>query len=118
MLKLVTPEQIEAAVHDRIRAVLQERFAQVQAFGGADKLNATLGLSSLDLALLVAELESELGVDPFAKLVSITSVRTVDDLVRAYRSAVFGDNKPQANDSDLASAMQRASSRRERRARK
>ena len=118
MLKPGAPEQIEAVVHERIRAVLQERFAEVQAIGGADKLNATLGLSSLDLALLVAELESELGVDPFAKLVSITSVRTVDDLVRAYRGAVFGDGKPQANDGDLASAMERASSRRARRARK
>ncbi len=118
MLKPGMPEQIEAVVHNRIRAVLQERFAQVQAFRGADKLNATLGLSSLDLALLVAELEIELGVDPFAKLVSITSVRTVDDLVRAYRSAIFGDNKPQANQSDLASAMERASSRQARRARK
>ena len=118
MLKPGAPEQIEAAVHDKIRAVLQERFAQVQAFGGADKLNATLGLSSLDLALLVAELEIELGVDPFAKLVSITSVRTVDDLVRAYRIAVFSDDKPQADDSDLAAARQRASSRRIRRARK
>jgi acyl carrier protein len=118
MLKPGTPEQIEAVVHDRIRAVLEERFAPVQALGGADRLNATLGLSSLDLACLIAELEIELGVDPFAKLVSITSVRTVDDLVRAYRSAILGDNNPQANDTDLASAMRRASSRRARRARK
>ena len=118
MLKPGTPEQIEAAVHDRIRAVLQERSAAVPAFSGADKLNATLGLSSLDLALLVAELEIKLGVDPFAKLISITSVRTVDDLVRAYRSAVLVHGKPPANDGDLVSAIERASSRRARRARK
>jgi acyl carrier protein len=118
MLNRGTPEQIEAVVHGKIRAVLQERFGQVPAFGGADKLNATLGLSSLDLAFLVAELEVELGVDPFAKLVSITSVRSVDDLVRAYRRAIFGDNKLQAEDTDLAAATQRAGSRQARRARK
>ena len=58
-----------------------------------DKLNATLGLTSLDLAFLVAELEAELGVDPFAKLVSITSVRSVGDLVRAYQQAFFPELK-------------------------
>lgn len=118
MLKPGAPEQIEAAVHDKIRAVLQERFGRASAFCGADKLNATLGLSSLDLAFLVAELEVELGVDPFAKLVSITSVRSVDDLVQAYRSAVMGDSKLPAEAADLAIAMQRASSRRARRDRK
>jgi acyl carrier protein len=118
MLSRGTPEQIEAVVHQKIRAVLQERFGQIPAFGGADKLNATLGFSSLDLAFLVAELEVELGVDPFAKLVSITSVRSVDDLVQAYRRAIFGDNKLQAEDNDLAAAIQRAGSRRARRARK
>ena len=118
MLKPDAPEQIEAVVHDKIRAVLQERFGQAAAFRGADKLNATLGLSSLDLAFLVAELEFELGVDPFAKLVSITSVRSVDDLVQAYRIAVFGDSKPPTEDRELAAATQRASSRRTRRERK
>jgi acyl carrier protein len=118
MLKPSTPEQIEAVVHERIRAVLQERFGQVRPFGGADKLNATLGLSSLDLAFLVAELEAEFGVDPFAKAVSITSVRSVDDVVRAYRNAVFGDHEVQGEDGDLAAAMQRAATRQARRARK
>jgi hypothetical protein len=58
-------------------------------FRAARLLSATLGLSSLDLAFVVAELEAELGVDPFAKLVSITSVRSVGDLVRAYQQALF-----------------------------
>jgi hypothetical protein len=75
-------------------------------------------LSSLDLAFLVAELEADLGVDPFSKLVSITSIRSVDDLVRAYRGAILGDDKLQAQESDLAAAVQRANSRRARRARK
>jgi acyl carrier protein len=118
MLKPGTPEQIEAVVHDRIRRVLQQRSDQVHVLGGTDKLNATLGLSSLDLAFLVAELEADLGVDPFSKLVSITSIRSVDDLVRAYRGTVPGGDKLQAQESDLAAAVQRANNRRARRARK
>jgi acyl carrier protein len=118
VLKPSAPKQIEAVVYEKIRAVLQERFGQVRAFVGTDKLNATLGLSSLDLAFLVADLEAELGVDPFAKVVSITSVRSVDDLVRAYRNAVLGEGEPQTQDVDLAAAMERARSRRARRARK
>jgi acyl carrier protein len=118
MLKPGTPEQIEAVVHDRIRRMLQQRSGQVHALGGADKLNATLGLSSLDLAFLVAELEADFGVDPFSKLVPITSIRSVDDLVRAYRSAMFGGDQRRAGESDLAAAVQRANNRRARRARK
>ena len=89
MLTAPTLAQIECVVHDRIRAVLAERVGEVGPLSGTEKLSATLGLSSLDLAFLVAELEAELGVDPFAKLVSITSVRSVEDLVRAYQQAFF-----------------------------
>ena len=83
-----------------------------------DKLNATLGLSSLDLAVIVAELEIELGTDPFAKLVPITSVRSVDDLVDAYRKALLPDANTPEPDNELAAAMQRAERRRTRKGRK
>jgi len=116
MLKPRTPEQIEVAVHEKIRTILQERLGEVRTLGGTEKLNATLGLSSLDLAFLVAELEAELGVDPFAKSVSITSIRSVDDLVIAYRNAFFCNQKLELEDRDLSAAMRRASSRRARRA--
>ena len=85
MLSAPTLAQIESIVHSRIRTLLAERAGDVGHISGADKLSATLGLSSLDLAFLVAELEAEFGVDPFVKLVSITSVRSVEDLVRAYQ---------------------------------
>jgi acyl carrier protein len=117
MLKPGTPEQIEAVVHDRIHRVLRQRSGQDRELVGTDKLNATLGLSSLDLAFLVAELEADLGIDPFAKLVSITSIRSVDDLVGAYRSAILGGDTPRSQENDLAAAMQRANDRRARRAR-
>jgi acyl carrier protein len=115
MLTRLTRSQIEALVHDRIRALLQERFGDARPFSASDKLNATLGLSSLDLAFLVSDLEAELGVDPFAKLVSITSVRAVDDLVHAYQQAFFPGLE--TADDGLAMAGQRAELRKSRRRR-
>jgi len=114
MLTVSTPTQIEAIVHDRIRAILAERAEDVGPLSGSEKLNATLGLSSLDLALLVAELEAELGVDPFAKLISITSVRSVDDLVSAYQQAFFPELQRRGGDHTIAAAVQRARTRRAR----
>ena len=118
MLTAPTAAQIESIVHDKIRAVLAERAGEVGRLSGAEKLSATLGLSSLDLAFLVAELEAELGVDPFAKLVSITSVRSVADLVRAYQQAFFPEFQRGGKDDAIAAATKRAQTRRARRERR
>ena len=118
MLTAPTLAQIESIVHGRIRAVLAERGSEIRAFSGTEKLSATLGLSSLDLALLVAELEAELGVDPFAKLVSITSVRSVKDLVRAYQQAFFPELGRGGNEDAIAAALKRARTRRTRQERR
>jgi len=115
MLTTLTPEELRVVIHGRIRSLLHERCGEARAFSGQDKLNATLGLSSLDLAFLVADLEAELGVDPFAKLVSITTVRSVDDLERAYRGALFPQTAAPRHDNDLASAAARAQTRLSRR---
>jgi acyl carrier protein len=115
MLTTLTPDGLRTVIHGRIRSVLKERFGEDRAFSAHDKLAATLGLSSLDLALLVADLEAELGVDPFAKLVSITSVRSVEDLERAYQHAFFPDTGAPPPDDGLAAAADRARTRRSRR---
>jgi acyl carrier protein len=114
MLTAPTLAQIHSIIHDRIRAVLVERVGEVGPLSGAEKLSATLGLSSLDLAFLVADLEAELGVDPFAKLVSITSVRSVEDLVGAYQQAFFPELRRDAEDDVTAAAVKRAETRRAR----
>ena len=118
MLTAPTLGQIESIVHERIRAILAERAEEISHLSGSEKLNATLGLSSLDLALLVAELEAQLGVDPFAKLVSITSVRSVDDLVRAYQQAFFPELQCRGEDDAVAAGVKRAQARRARRERR
>jgi acyl carrier protein len=115
MPKLPATDQIEAIIHERIYTLLRERSDELRTLQGSDNLNSALGLSSLDLATLVAQLEAELGFDPFTKSVAITSVRTVDDLVRAYRSAVAPPTVPNAADQLRATAVQRANARRARR---
>jgi acyl carrier protein len=111
MLTTSGAAEIESIVHGRIRAILEDRGDGATQISGEDKLSATLGLTSLDLAQLVAELEAALGVDPFAKLVSITAVRSVDDLVAAYRLA-FAPAASVARDDGLAEAARRARARR------
>jgi len=117
MLTAPTLGQIESIVHGRIRAALADRVGEVGPLSGTEKLSATLGLSSLDLAFLVSELEAELGVDPFAKLVSITRGRSVEDLVRAYQQAFFPELQRGGEDDAIAAAVERAETRRARRER-
>jgi acyl carrier protein len=116
MLKVLTPVQLETLVLRKIRTVLEERSGETRVIKGTDGLNATLGLGSLDLALIVAELEAEVGADPFAKLVSITSIRSVNDLVAAYRKALFRETNEPDQDHDLAAAVRRAQTRQARKA--
>lgn len=112
MLEAGTSHQIEATVVGKIRAILAERGAAAAApLAGDSKLSAHLGLTSLDLAFLVSQLEFEFGVDPFAKLVAITDVRTIDDLVDAYRQALV-PNSHKKPDGSLADAQKRAEKRR------
>jgi acyl carrier protein len=117
MLRPLTTGEIESVVHEKILAILRERVGEVPAVRGSDNLNATLGLSSLDLAFLVAELEADLGLDPFSKLIAITSVRSVDDLVKAYCNAAFPQPASEPVDQAVAAAMQRVGIRRARRKR-
>jgi acyl carrier protein len=114
MVKGPTRAELESVIDEKIRVLLEERGSDVPEIHGADTLNGVLGLSSIDLAILVAELESALGVDPFSKIVSITSVRSVDDLVEAYLKAYLPQTKPEEEDEDLLEAARRARGRRAR----
>jgi acyl carrier protein len=113
-----TKDQIEATVHGRIAAVIVEREGEAPPLAASDKLSATLGLTSLDLALIVSELEAELGVDPFAERVAITSVRTVGDLIRVYHEALSSNGPAAVPSDELSAASQRGLQRLARRGRK
>jgi acyl carrier protein len=84
-----TPAQIRATIHRAIVELLDRAGTPVRPFDDHDDLAAT-GLSSLDLAALVARLERQWKIDPFLETRSITEVRTVGDFCRAYEECLNG----------------------------
>ena len=103
--------EISEAVRNQIGSLLDEKNLPVRNLGPDDRLNADLGLTSLDLATLVAALEMKLKVDPFQELVPITSVRTIGDLEAAYVK-FFSNPEKAAGDEQLDHVRRRAESRR------
>jgi acyl carrier protein len=79
-----TDAEIEATIHRTIVEVLERAGKPVPPFDAEDDLLAT-GLTSLDLAALVAKLERRWKIDPFLEAKAITEVRTVGELCRAYQ---------------------------------
>ncbi len=114
MLRPHTNQEIAEAVFDQIRELLVERDGEARPFSGTDRLNESLGLTSLDLAELVVALEDRFGIDPFAKLVPITDMQTPDDLIRAYRSGLHPEPTAAAADAELEAARRRGARRRAR----
>jgi acyl carrier protein len=82
------PEEI---IHQVLLGIVQQKAPSVTKLANENRLTGELGLKSLEIARLVALLELELDVDPFAHLVAITDVRTVEDLCRAYRRALSAE---------------------------
>jgi acyl carrier protein len=105
-------DNIEQIIHETVLQIAQQKSTEITEVNSEQKLNADLGFSSLDLAQLVAILEMKLNADPFAKLVSITSVRTVGDLCDAYdkyfnQSDAEADNQPSFQQSQARAQMRR-----------
>jgi len=91
--------------------VVKERSPEIEAVEEGQLLVDELGLRSLDLARIIAKLEMKLGVDPFAKLVPITSIRTAGDLCAAYARCFEAIGASQ--DAGEPSAVSTATPRRE-----
>jgi len=72
--------------------ILEERGTAPDEVAAGDALEADLGLSSLDVIRLVANLASALGVDPRAPAMAITDTRTVADLCRLSRGLLARDS--------------------------
>lgn len=75
---------LKQIIYTTIQNVVNEQSPGAEAIQEQDALVEDLGLKSLDLARIIATLELKLDLDPFAELVSITSIRTVGDLYAAY----------------------------------
>jgi acyl carrier protein len=76
-----------------VREVVQQRFASAAKSRSSklppltDELRLTdSGLDSLSFAVIVAELEDELGFDPFNEEVEVTFPVTFGDFVRLYEN--------------------------------
>jgi len=82
-----TAAEIEAAIRGTIAELLARADKPVPPFDRDDDLVST-GLTSLDLAALVAKLARRWRVDPFLEATAITEVRTVGDLYDVYREAL------------------------------
>lgn len=91
-----------AAIQAALATVLSDTGRSPRAVTGGMLLAADVGLDSLDLAQTIVLLERSLGVDPFRlDGGSRPPLRTVDDLVRIYATAIAA--APPANGSPAAS---------------
>lgn len=106
--------QIEQAVGETIRGIILEKAAghapKSVELTNTSTLGNDLGLTSLDLAQLVASLEINLGADPFQELVPITSVRTVGDVCHAFER-FFAGEQVESEDAALLESKRRAEAR-------
>lgn len=101
---------IDQTIHASIREVAEQRGLNLPPLAKEQLLTADLGLKSLDLAHLIALLESRLEADPFSAWVPITSIRTVGDLCEAYRGFLASQESPSIS---LREGEDRASARRQ-----
>lgn len=103
---------LEATIIAALQQVAAGRGIELPTPAPTHTLTGDLGLRSLDLAHVIAILEAELRADPFARLVPITSIRTVGDLVEAYRKCLAGEPTEQSGNSERVEAAARAQARR------
>ena len=68
----------------KIKELLLEKEITLTDISEDYALGDDLGLTSMDLAILVANLELELGVEPFLEDFAITDIRTLGDLCEAF----------------------------------
>jgi acyl carrier protein len=81
-------EQIDETVYAAVLQIAQQHNPARQEVADHHDLRRELSFSSLDFAQLVAILEEQLKVDPFASQVAITSIHTVGDVCIAYRNCI------------------------------
>lgn len=81
-------EQTKMVIENIIKEIFEQKFNRIPEIKDEFKLIDDLGFSSLDIAQLIAQLEMELGVDPFVEGASISSVRTVGSLFEVYQSSL------------------------------
>ncbi|MEW6736113.1 MAG: acyl carrier protein [Acidobacteriota bacterium] len=79
-------DNLEKIIHKVILDIANQRSTFLDRIDSNHLLVEDLRFGSLDIAQLVATLECKLGIDPFTTQITITRIRTVDDLCNAYRN--------------------------------
>lgn len=77
---------IEAIVEQEIKTLLLESTDEDTPLTKQDQLYE-IGLHSLLLARLVVQLDTTIGVEPFATGATIADIRTVGDIITVYEQA-------------------------------
>ena len=103
-------------IDDEVRAEL-ERFLAASGrtavpIARSERLTEGLGMTSFELAELVARLNAKLSADPFGTSRALTDVQTVEDLCRAYRGPPAGVSMPPGQQDELEASLKRAQARR------
>lgn len=119
LAKNETASRVDQVVRQTIADLLDEQGLDNPGIEDDAKLVDTLGLKSMDIAQVVLVLEDELDADPFQEI-PITSIRTVGDLIQAYRVTLDPDAAPNTEDATSpiadapapAAAVRRANRRR------
>jgi acyl carrier protein len=75
-------QNVRETIADTINRVLTDTGRPRRQFDDQDTLTGTIGLDSLDLAVMVVALEQSLGVDPFRE--GAAPVQSFGELVRLY----------------------------------
>jgi acyl carrier protein len=105
-------DEVKEAILRVLRGVVREKSPEIETIAPDQALVEDLGLTSLDLARIIAKLELKLGVDPFSSLVPVTSIRTAGDLCAAYAKCfVEDDASAEAEDAAADAAVEPTSPR-------
>ena len=83
---------IKEKIFSQIQQIAQERDKRTLPRLTDDLIVLESGLDSLELAILVARLEDELGIDPFSSADEVDVPVTLGDFVRLYENARRGDD--------------------------
>jgi len=84
-----TDAEIEETIRRTILDLLESSGRPVRAFEEEDDFVST-GLTSLDMAALVARLARKWKIDPFLETKAITEIRTIGDFYRVYQDCING----------------------------
>jgi acyl carrier protein len=78
------PTVAEAKIIESIAEMFENKGEEPPPLSAATRLDASLGLDSLDFAELVVRLEAKFGIDPFSQGAPAAGIATIAQLAKFY----------------------------------